>query len=345
MERSNFLPQSMGIILLDKAYGVSSNTAMQRIRRGLTIKKMGHTGTLDPLATGMLPLCFGQATKLCSYFLEADKTYQTRISLGEQRSTGDQEGEIIKTQAVPELNQENLENILKNFIGPQTQIPPMYSALKKDGKALYQLAREGIEIEREARNINILKINLLGFKTSPELNNLDNYLDLEITCSTGTYIRTLGEDIAKALGTVGYLSSLRRVSCANFKESEMHTEQEILENLNNLNGPENLKKYVLSPEQALGWPVLELSEEIFIKLLQGKNPEFYIPENMPNGMVFLAGADAEIVSPLAGETDQETFGRLGREGAEIKAFGEIGPDLTQDPASGARILKWRTFLI
>ncbi len=303
-----------GIILLDKAYGLSSNTAMQRIRRGLGFKKMGHTGTLDPLATGMLPLCFGPATRLCSYFLEADKTYQTRINLGEQRSTGDLEGEIIKTQEVPGLTQDYLEKILKNFVGSQTQIPPMYSALKKDGKALYQLAREGIEVERAPRNINILKIKLLGFNSSAGL----NYLDLEITCSTGTYIRTLGEDIAKALGTVGYLINLRRVSCANFKEADMHTESEILENLNNLN---KLTNYILSPEEALGWPVLNLSEEIFIKLLQGKNPDIYIPEEIQEGLVFLSKAK------------------------ELQAFGEIGPDPESTPESGKKILKWRTFLL
>lgn len=317
---------SLGIILLDKPLGLSSNTAMQRIRRALNIKKMGHTGTLDPLATGMLPLCFGPATKLCSYFLEADKTYQTRINLGEQRSTGDQEGEIIKTQAVPVFTQENLENNLKKFLGVQTQIPPMYSALKKDGKALYQLAREGIEIEREPRNIIIFKINLLAFGV--------DYLDLEITCSTGTYIRTLGEDIAKSLGTVGYLKSLRRISCANFKEQDMHTESEILENLNNLNN------YILSPEQALGWPVLTLSEPIFIELLQGKNPEIVIPEEIKEGLVFL-GLDQ--ISPLCPSDKSEVLSLPPgeRRDQKIQAFGEIA----KDPESGKKFLKWRTFLI
>lgn len=250
-----------GIILLDKSLGLSSNTAMQRIRRGLKMQKMGHTGTLDPLATGMLPLCFGRATQLCGYFLDLSKTYQTRLVLGQQRSTGDLEGEVLVTQPVLEFSREQLEKVLFNFLGQQTQIPPMYSALKKNGKALYQLAREGIEVEREPREIFIddIKINLIG----------PDYLDLEIKCSKGTYIRTLGEDIAKALGTVGYLGALRRVSCGLWQETQMYTETEILEN------PE---RCILSLEQALDWPVIAISEQHLTALLQGKTPEFLYPD-------------------------------------------------------------------
>ena len=281
----NNLNLSSGIILLDKSEGISSNTAMQKIRRGLKIKKMGHTGTLDPLATGMLPLCFGKATRLCSYFLDANKTYQTRIALGEKRATGDREGAVIDTQEVPEFSQEKLEQVLSSFVGVQSQIPPMFSALKKDGKALYELAREGIEIDREPREINIYEIKLLEFGK--------DFLELIISCSKGTYIRTLGEDIAQALGTVGYLASLKRLSCGNFKESQMHSEQAILTN------PEDK---VLTLEQALNWPAIKINSADSTALLQGKSPKISVKHT---GLIFLKSEESgEIIGFGEGENQR-----------------------------------------
>lgn len=197
-----------GVFLLNKPLGISSNAALQRVRGLYRAKKGGHTGALDPLASGLLPICLGEATKFSHYLLESVKRYQTTIFLGHSTTTGDVEGEPLFTQAAPLLNAEKIVQILAMFQGDIQQIPPMYSALKKEGRPLYELARQGIEIAREARPIHIQAIELISFT--------ENSLTLDITCSKGTYIRVLGEDIAKALGTFGHLTYLNRIKTGHF---------------------------------------------------------------------------------------------------------------------------------
>lgn len=210
-----------GVLLLDKPLGLSSNQALQKVKWLLKAKKAGHTGNLDPLATGVLPLCFGEATKFASYGLEADKTYITTVQLGETRDTADAEGEVVERFSLPEMSKAGIESVLETFLGAQQQIPPMYSALKFQGKKLYELARAGQTIERPPRDITIFKLQLLGFTTDS--------LTLEVSCSKGTYIRVLGEDIARALGSGGYLSALRRTISGSVGSSELVTLQSLID--------------------------------------------------------------------------------------------------------------------
>jgi tRNA pseudouridine55 synthase len=193
-----------GIVLLDKPEGLSSNQALQRVRRLFRARKAGHTGSLDPLATGVLPLCFGQATKVAGFLLDADKTYRAVVALGVRTSTGDREGEAVERVAVPTLDRATVEAVFERFLGASEQVPPMYSALKRDGEALYSLARRGIEVERAPRPVRIEALSLRELTTDE--------LEFEVTCSKGTYVRTLGEDLARALGSVGHLKALRRTS-------------------------------------------------------------------------------------------------------------------------------------
>lgn len=204
-----------GILLLDKPLGISSNAALQRVKRLFGAKKAGHSGSLDPLATGMLPICMGKATKLTTGLLGARKCYRFTVRLGIRRSTGDLEGEPVEQGAVPHLDQVQIEAVLETFLGAQTQIPPMYSALKHEGKRLYELARQGIEIEREPRAI---QLDVMQFNSwqSPDL-------CIDAVCSKGTYIRVLAEDIAKALGSCGHLIELRRLWVEPYLETQMVT--------------------------------------------------------------------------------------------------------------------------
>lgn len=201
-----------GVLLLDKPLGLSSNQALQKAKWLLRAEKAGHTGTLDPLATGVLPLCFGAATKFSQLHLDADKTYETEVRLGIKTSTGDAEGEVIATQPVtcsPGL----VVEVLDRFMGEIEQVPPMHSALKKDGKALYEYARKGITVEREARRVTIHALDLLDMQLDGDAPSLR----LRVRCSKGTYIRTLGEDIGEALGCGGHLASLRRIATDPFQ--------------------------------------------------------------------------------------------------------------------------------
>ncbi len=204
-----------GVLLLDKPLGLSSNQALQKAKWLLRAEKAGHTGTLDPLATGILPICFGAATKFSQMHLDADKAYETTVRLGVTTSTGDAEGEVVAQQPVTcTLGQ--LVETLDRFTGDIQQIPPMHSALKKEGKALYEYARQGLSVEREPRTVTIHALELLH----AELNGPSPELRLRVHCSKGTYIRTLGEDVAKALGCGGHLSMLRRIQTGPFSVSQ-----------------------------------------------------------------------------------------------------------------------------
>ena len=203
-----------GVLLIDKPQGMTSQQVVSKVKYLLKSdvhdsKKAGHTGTLDPMATGLLPICLGEATKFSHYQLDAIKSYQAIIKLGEQTDTGDGEGQIITTSPVPNVTQAMLQSVTEQFLGEIMQVPPMYSALKKDGKKLYELAREGIEVERAARPLTIYQLSLTPLSAQQ--------LQLTVTCSKGTYVRVLAEDIAKALGTVGHLTALRRIQTGDFE--------------------------------------------------------------------------------------------------------------------------------
>lgn len=200
-----------GVLIVDKEKGMTSFDVIRQIKREKKDNKIkiGHIGTLDPMATGVLPILLGEATKLSDYLMEHDKDYVAILKLGEKRSTGDQEGDIVETADIPEFDENKIKEVLNSFIGRSEQIPPMYSALKVNGKKLYELARQGIEVERKPRIIEITKIELISIN--------GNEVKFKVTCSKGTYIRTLCEDIAKKLGTVGYMADLRRTRVGNFK--------------------------------------------------------------------------------------------------------------------------------
>jgi tRNA pseudouridine55 synthase len=203
-----------GVLLLDKPIGLSSNDALQKVKWLLRAEKAGHTGTLDPLATGLLPLCFGAATKFSQLHLDADKRYEAIAALGEKTTTGDAEGDVLERRDV-NVSDELLQSVLQQFKGEISQIPPMHSALKKDGKALYEYARAGIEVERVARHVTI-------YELASEF-VADAAIKMIVKCSKGTYIRTLGEDIGERLGCGAHLSSLRRIGTGGFDVSQCVT--------------------------------------------------------------------------------------------------------------------------
>jgi len=244
-----------GVLLLDKPVGLSSNDALIKAKRVLNAKKAGHTGTLDPFATGLLPLCFGEATKFSQDLLEADKSYEATVHLGIVTTTGDTEGEAVETRAV-DVSIEQIEAALARFRGPILQVPPMYSALKRDGKALYEYAREGIVLEREARPVTIHALSMIGYEAP--------FLKIRVTCSKGTYVRVLGEDIGAALGCGAHLNALRRIEVGALDVTGMITLDDLLAH------PDPLS--LLQPVDALlsTFPALELTAELAKRFLQGQ---------------------------------------------------------------------------
>ena len=244
-----------GVLLLDKPVGLSSNDALIKAKRVLNAKKAGHTGTLDPFATGLLPLCFGEATKFSQDLLEADKSYEATVHLGIKTTTGDTEGEALETRAV-DVSIEQIEAALARYRGPILQVPPMYSALKRDGKALYEYAREGITLEREARPVTIHALSLVEYAAP--------FLTIRVTCSKGTYVRVLGEDIGAALGCGAHLNALRRVAVGALDTVGMITLDDLLAH------PDPLS--LLRPVDALlsSFPALELTAELAKRFLQGQ---------------------------------------------------------------------------
>lgn len=243
-----------GLLLIDKPLGFSSNQALSKIKWIFSAKKAGHSGTLDPLATGLLPICFGEATKFSSYLLNSKKTYEASIKLGWKSSTGDAEGKLTESKIIS-LSLEKLQKELKSFIGLSKQTPPMFSALKYNGQPLYKLARQGVKIERQEREINISELILLNYSK--------NIIKIEVTCSKGTYIRTLAEDIAKKLGMDGYLIELRRTKVGKLNINEAFS----IENISTLSSDK--RKSCIKPTEVLvdRYPKLILldSEVDFIK--------------------------------------------------------------------------------
>lgn len=292
-----------GVLLLDKPLGWSSNRALQKVRWLLKAKKGGHTGNLDPLATGVLPLCFGDATKFAQFGLEADKVYVTRIQLGQQRDTGDAEGEVVAMADIPPLTEPLLLGLLDQFTGDQEQIPPMYSALKHQGKKLYELARQGQSIERPPRPIHLSELKLLDWG--------EDFFTIQVTCSKGTYIRVLGEDLAAALGTLGYLASLRRIQSGPFTAEQLVSLDE-LEELWEARGEaaviEQLKPVDLLidhlPSHCLNQPACEaILQGQAVKLLDshlgiGENVRLYSPDKHFIGLGNVRAVDAgKILAP------------------------------------------------
>ncbi len=240
-----------GVLLLDKPAGISSTNALGRAKWLFQAEKGGHTGTLDPFATGLLPLCFGEATKFSRFMLDADKTYIATLKLGSRTPTGDTESEPFENRAI-EVDPPKIHQTLSKFLGPQTQIPPMHSALKRDGVALYKLARQGIEVEREPRAITIFAINFVSFDGV--------FLIIETKVSKGTYIRVLAEDIGEALGCGAHLTALRRTATAGYSVKNAAT-LDALENLN-LEQREQVLKSADSLCLALPKIILDKNDEL-----------------------------------------------------------------------------------
>ena len=263
-----------GILLLDKPLGMTSNRILQQVKRLFDAQKAGHTGSLDPLATGLLPLCFGEATKVSGFLLDADKAYLGTIKLGETTQTGDAEGEVITTHQVPELSAEQIDKVLASLTGTHMQIPPMHSAIKQNGQPLYKLAHQGLEVERKPREVHIHRLICEGFT--------ENTIDISVHCSKGTYIRTLAEDIGKKLGCGGHLSALRRTRSGPFDLQNAVTMAQ-LEALQQLDA---LDEYLLPIESALvDWPTVELTQDAAFYAKQG-NPVL-VPKAPTSGKVML----------------------------------------------------------
>ncbi len=251
-----------GILLLDKPAGMTSNGALQKARKVFEAAKAGHTGSLDPLATGVLPLCFGEATKFSQFLLDANKRYLTTVRLGVKTTTGDADGEVVESKDVPEYSGERIESVLGEFRGEISQTPSMYSALKVNGKPLYKLARQGIEIERKSRTVFVYELELVEHSREE--------LVLDILCSKGTYIRSLAEDIGSMLGCGAHVAALKRLSSGPFGIEETSTLAE-LEQLREEKGFEALDAKLLPASAAVeDWPSVELSALTASYLRQGQ---------------------------------------------------------------------------
>jgi tRNA pseudouridine55 synthase len=256
-----------GIILLDKPQGLTSNGALQRVRKAFGAKSAGHVGTLDPMATGMLPICLDEATKVIAEIESGAKGYEFTLQLGVRTDTGDAEGQQVESQSIPTLDNAAISDVLAQFRGLQQQVPPMYSALKRDGRPLYELARQGLEVERAPRTIDIAKLELVEQGA--------DFLRLSCECTKGTYIRVLGEDIARALHTVGHLVRLRRPWVAPFRDMPMVP----LENV--LTGAAQ-RENLLPPDTALQvLPQARLSEAQTQTLRHGQ--AVHLPTEPPAG--------------------------------------------------------------
>lgn len=274
-----------GLILLDKPAGVSSNRALQRVKRLCGAVKAGHAGSLDPLATGMLPILFGSATRLAHYLLGARKTYAVTAKLGTATATGDAEGAVtIDRSHEPAPTYERIGAALTRLTGEIEQVPPMYSALKRDGVPLYKLARAGVEVERQPRRVVIEELKLERYEWPS--------LELTVRCSKGTYVRTLVEDVARAAGTVGHVAALRRMSLEPFGGHDMHT-LEAVERVAAL-GPGAFDELVLPAETVLeGWPAAYLSQEEAARIVHGQAVAM---GTAPEGLVGVYGPGQELIA-------------------------------------------------
>ena len=270
-----------GILVLDKPLGLSSNHALQMAKRLYFAAKAGHTGSLDPLATGVLPLCFGEATKFSQYLLDADKAYQSTFVLGKSTDTGDAEGKVLEQRDASAIGEAEVTAALENFRGEIEQVPPMYSAIKQDGKPLYKLARQGKEVERKSRRVVIKRLELRDFRagSAPEV-------DIYLECSKGTYVRTIAEDLGEALGCGAFVSALRRTRAGPF-EIEQSVTLNTLEALKSNDELRQMDDLLLPADTALqGMPLVELSESSGFYMRQGQ--PVMVPNAPCDGMVRVA---------------------------------------------------------
>ena len=285
-----------GILLLDKPTGASSNAALQQARRLFRARKAGHTGSLDPLASGLLPLCFGQATKVAGLMLDSDKRYVVTARLGTRTATGDAEGEVTERRPAPAPDAGRLEAALARFRGPILQVPPMHSALKQGGQRLYELARRGVEVDRPARPVTIHELRALAWE--------GDRLELEVACSKGTYVRTLVEDVAAELGTVGHVERLRRTEVGSFRDERTWTLAE-LQRLLEEGGEASLDRVLVPPDRALrDWAAVQVGPAERAWLLQGQ-------------AVFAAGPGGQRVRMYGPEGDFLGVGEMTPEGRRL----------------------------
>jgi tRNA pseudouridine55 synthase len=253
-----------GVLLLDKRAGITSNKALQEVKNLYHAAKAGHTGSLDPLATGMLPICLGEATKISAFLLDADKRYRVQCRLGVTTTTGDADGEIVQTRACAGITMDTINTVVPQFTGTISQIPPMYSALKHHGERLYKLAREGVEVERKPRTVQIYELTAQSYH--------DEVLELEVDCSKGTYIRTLVEDIGESLGCGAHVQRLRRLSVGPF-ESGMVTIDELraVADAEEGRGLDALDRYLLPIDSGIAdWPDVHLDPDAAFYMRQGQ---------------------------------------------------------------------------
>ncbi|MET0070257.1 MAG: tRNA pseudouridine(55) synthase TruB [Candidatus Thiodiazotropha sp.] len=274
-----------GVLLLDKPQGMTSNKALQEVKFLYKAAKAGHTGSLDPLATGLLPICFGEATKLSAFLLDADKHYRVRVRLGETRSTADAEGEVVAQADPSGVTEEMLRRTLDGFLGEQQQLPPMYSAIKHQGERLYKLARKGVEVEREPRTIHLYSLRLIDF-------SLPDFT-MDVHCSKGTYVRTLAEDIGKQLGCGAYVSGLRRSGVGPYDDQSMLTLDQVREAFSEKQFKE-MDDWLLPLESALAeWPQVALSADAAFYMKQGQ--PILVPNAPTSGLVRLYANETEFL--------------------------------------------------
>lgn len=269
-----------GVLLLDKPNGWTSNAALQTVKRLYQAQKAGHTGSLDPLASGLLPICLGEATKLSGFLLNADKAYRFTCRLGVTTTTGDAEGDVVATRPVGSWNRLQIEAVLQQFIGPLQQIPPMYSAVKRDGQPLYKLARRGIEVERTPRPVTIHELRLLG-QTADEL-------ECEMRCSKGTYVRTLAVDLGEALGCGAHVSALRRTAVEPYDTARMVSLDALRERAED--GLAALDELLLPMDTSVtNWPAITVFGDTAFYLRQGQ--PVLVPRAPTTGWVRLYQGD------------------------------------------------------
>ncbi len=266
-----------GIVLLDKPAGMTSNAALQAVKRLYDAQKAGHTGSLDPLATGLLPICLGEATKVSAFLLDADKHYRFTVRLGERTDSGDADGEIVERREPGAVDRSSLEPVLARFTGEIEQVPPMHSALKRGGRPLYEYARRGEEVERASRPTMIHRLDLLAVDGPA--------VELAVHCAKGTYVRTLAEDIGEALGCGGHVTALRRTGSGPFVEPRMVTLDELQERAEG-EGPEGLDRCLTPTDRALAdWPGIEVAAGLAAFLRQGQAVQ--IPKAPTEGILRL----------------------------------------------------------
>lgn len=266
-----------GVLLLDKPMGLTSNAALQRVKRLFNANKAGHTGSLDPLASGMLPLCFGEATKISAYLLDADKHYRAVCKLGVTTDSADADGEVKETRPVEAYSERRVREVLESFTGTIDQVPPMHSAIKRDGAPLYKLAHQGIVVEREARQVTIHSLELIRFE--------GDEIEISVSCSKGTYIRTLAEDIGAALGCGAHISALRRTGVGKLGGFESYS-LEALETMAEEQDLAALDALLIPMDAALpDWPEVRLSEDASFFLCKGQ--AVFVPKLSNSGLVRL----------------------------------------------------------